>query len=482
MTSSTTKVDDTSISMEVEGKINMTATLFPFVCGICYEKFNKIDMFYLHLQAHDQSMSDCFHICNDPRNENQIGSKLNEDKNIFQCGSCAKPFFSICTLHKHMIDVYDVGSYEFDQSSNTAFPKGEPHGNNCLRHEIQLENGISQPDIEGGVIEFEKETKVEHKETIVNDSGRSNSSLKDILPRKGRKKREEKHGSENEQKVTKRKESRNAKRTSEVSVKSELKVDKSGIASVRPKTLKTQNNSKQQKHGKKSKKKELNIESEEQSTKFNVIGEINASIKEVNVENTHAVNANSEEVNSNIDSIIIVKEENVNSDLIEANIRCEGIEKELMDAYYDKKIHEKKTRKNTDSLNDQEFFIAKKKPKKYFYTCDICGKTMGLSHKKRHIAIHIFATEGKPLPEFETCDICGKTVARTGLKMHQALHSDDRPYLCDRCPKSFKLKSNLHHHKQVSLFEPRVRKPTIWVSSQVRHKSSCTVTEAGLEA
>ena len=467
MTSSTTKVDDKGSSMEVERKINMTATLFPFVCGICYEKFNKIDMFYLHLQAHDQSTSDCFHVCNDHRNGNQTGSKLNEDKNIFQCGSCAKPFFSICTLHKHMIDVYDVGSYEFDQSSNTAFPKGESHGNNCLRHEIQLENGISQPDIEGGVIEFENENKVEHKETIINDSGRSNETLS----RKGRKRREEEHGSENKQKVTKRKESRNAKRSSEVSVKSELKVDKSGIASGRPKTLKTQNNSKQQKHGKKSKKKELNIESEEQNT--NVIGEINASVNEVNVENTHAVNANSEEVNSNIDSIIIVKEENVNSDLIEANIRCEGIEKELMNAYYDKKIHEKKNRKNTDSLNDEEFFIAKKKPKKYFYTCDICGKTMGLSHKKRHIAIHIFATEGKPLPEFETCDICGKSVARTGLKMHQALHSDDRPYLCDRCPKSFKLKSNLHHHKQVSLFEPRVRK------HQVRHKPSYTVTEAG---
>ena len=505
MSSSVVKSDITDINMEVERKINMTAALFPFVCGICYEKFNKIDVYYLHLQAHNQNTSECFHICNDSENRTQTGSKLNDDRNIFQCGSCSKPFFSICTLHKHMIDVYDIGSYEFDQNSNTAFPKGEMHKNACFRHEVHLENGISQADIEAGDNDLENEAKVECQETVDNDSGTNITQLKEqTLPVSGKTKRKIKeHKNEIKQKEAKRKKSKEeiepkepnvadnetplkrsrgkqptpvtksatkkskSKRTCIISEVS-LKLDKSDIKPLRSKALKTSKQSKEEKGSKKTKKRENKDQTKAIIEGQNKVKEKHiASVHDWNVENIHAnngINADSEDVKSITDvksspmsdkengkEDTAVKDEDINSDLNYVTIKCEVFDKDIKDTD-EKKVQVRKKRQKIDKANDGDTVIEKKKSKKYFYTCNICGKTMGLSHKKRHNAIHAAAIEGKPKQEYETCDICGKSIVKAGFKLHQALHSDDRPYLCDRCPKSFKLKSNLHHHKQVIAF------------------------------
>ena len=499
--------DMANIDCEVVKKINTTATLFPFVCGICYEKFNKIDVFYLHLQAHNQNTSDCFHICNDSKNRTQNGSHLNDVRSIFQCGSCLKPFFSICTLHKHMIDVYDIGSYEFDQNSNTAFPKGELHGNNvCLRNEVRLGSDISQADLEAGDNHLGNKAKQESQEIV--DSGTSIAHLKEqtLSTRKTRKKIKEKHRSENESKETTRKKpkeelkhenepkettvsemplrrsrGRPPKPNSTTNSKTKespnskiisntcevlIKLEESDVKPLRSKALKTAENSKIEKEceskktkrknkGKRKAKKEMLNKVKEELITGNIHNDIGADSDKakacIDKKSSQETANHAEEKGDKYTSINQVYIENDLINVVKIDSERKDIENEMKKTTEVKKVQVRKKKRKNGKDDDGLTLMEKKKLKKYFYTCNICNKTMGLSHKKRHNAIHAAAIEGKPKQDYETCDICGKSIVKSGLKLHQALHSEDRPYLCDRCPKSFKLKSNLHHHKQVTI-------------------------------
>ena len=506
---------------EALGRITATATLFPFVCGICYEKFNKIDVFYLHLQAHNQNTSDCFHICNDKQSGKSCVSKT--VKNIFTCGSCSKTFFSICTLHKHMQDIYDQGSYEFDHSINTAFPKGSP-GNICLTTDIQnevnflkttLENNVNNNEESGVGLEstnshdikkkrFSKANKMttkSKKKTHQNDKGHSNNMLEKQKSEYSIVRENNFNNISNDQnsldqagKNVKRRRGRPPKEvksnTSEVkenhsiaskdyTVGSEPKSEAAELHSFNTEQMDTkQGKVSNAEDGFEPKVKNHKKRRKEAETSNSNIENVKSGYFSVSLDNgnvhidTKSDDGQKFDQTTSDAAVTPVKDTNVCTEIgnlkisdtansVETNVKMEHVKSKAKHKPIDAskmsnvekdslKIKRKRKKHTGEETVDGINLLENKKAKKYFYTCGICNKTMGLSHKRRHNAIHAAAMEGIPKPqEFETCDICGKSVVRAGLKYHQTLHSDERPYLCDRCPKAFKLKSNLHHHKQI---------------------------------
>lgn len=75
-------------------------------------------------------------------------------------------------------------------------------------------------------------------------------------------------------------------------------------------------------------------------------------------------------------------------------------------------------------------------------TCEICSKTVSNMtslriHMRRHVELPF------------ACPHCDRRCAATSeLRAHLAAHSDRRDFVCDECPKSFKLKKALVAHKR----------------------------------
>ncbi|XP_021368270.1 zinc finger protein 653-like isoform X3 [Mizuhopecten yessoensis] len=79
----------------------------------------------------------------------------------------------------------------------------------------------------------------------------------------------------------------------------------------------------------------------------------------------------------------------------------------------------------------------------YKYICYQCGKLFRSyhGHKKHDKLVHQGGVDCK------TCQICGKVfIDNSSLKHHLHTHSDDRPFTCDRCGKSYKYATTLKEH------------------------------------
>lgn len=78
------------------------------------------------------------------------------------------------------------------------------------------------------------------------------------------------------------------------------------------------------------------------------------------------------------------------------------------------------------------------------YVCSICGKVAGseyglLTHKK-----HVHQEERK-----HKCTYCEKAFKRPKfLREHIATHTGQDLYQCPHCPQTFKVSSNMHHHRK----------------------------------
>ncbi len=84
------------------------------------------------------------------------------------------------------------------------------------------------------------------------------------------------------------------------------------------------------------------------------------------------------------------------------------------------------------------------------HNCSKCGqyftdKRELISHKKTHTEL------STPKPKkFHECLICGKVFKKSSdLKRHTFTHTKDKPFKCEKCPRSFGEKYKLEKHKLV---------------------------------
>ena len=77
------------------------------------------------------------------------------------------------------------------------------------------------------------------------------------------------------------------------------------------------------------------------------------------------------------------------------------------------------------------------------FACDKCPKTYKYaSNLAQHKRMH------SGVRPFE-CETCGKAFYRSDvLKVHKYIHTGERPYRCRVCDKTFKHSGTLYHHKR----------------------------------
>ena len=83
------------------------------------------------------------------------------------------------------------------------------------------------------------------------------------------------------------------------------------------------------------------------------------------------------------------------------------------------------------------------------FICSYCGKGLGTKHSlQMHIgAIHTGERHYSPkvYPEYG-CKVCGKKFTKTKMRYHMRTHSDEKPFLCTYCDKTFKCSKGLKSH------------------------------------
>jgi len=79
----------------------------------------------------------------------------------------------------------------------------------------------------------------------------------------------------------------------------------------------------------------------------------------------------------------------------------------------------------------------------FSFFCYQCGKGFK-SYSGLHDHQKTYHVSGKNVP---TCEICGKVFARNSrLIIHKRSHSNERPFVCLKCGKSYKHKQHLKDH------------------------------------
>ncbi|XP_063768993.1 zinc finger protein 888-like [Eleginops maclovinus] len=82
------------------------------------------------------------------------------------------------------------------------------------------------------------------------------------------------------------------------------------------------------------------------------------------------------------------------------------------------------------------------------YGCDFCSRSFRrLSHLKRHR--EVVHANGARAPQSFVCHICGKDKkCRSQLQRHVIIHTGERPYGCDLCSARFNRSGNLQQHRK----------------------------------
>lgn len=80
----------------------------------------------------------------------------------------------------------------------------------------------------------------------------------------------------------------------------------------------------------------------------------------------------------------------------------------------------------------------------YFEKCKFCGKGFQSRYGyESHIKVYHSDTQS-----LQKCNICGKPfVNRANLLVHLASHTNNRPFKCEVCQNTYKLKHHLKGHR-----------------------------------
>ncbi|XP_044727341.1 zinc finger protein OZF-like [Chrysoperla carnea] len=77
-------------------------------------------------------------------------------------------------------------------------------------------------------------------------------------------------------------------------------------------------------------------------------------------------------------------------------------------------------------------------------TCDMCSKTF-MNHTT--LTNHIKSVHNQTRERNHLCNICGYALlSAADLQKHLSIHSNERPYSCDRCNKTFRREDHLRDH------------------------------------
>ncbi|WAR12858.1 ZFP26-like protein [Mya arenaria] len=98
-------------------------SLYPFVCGICSEKYKSLAKYHAHIQGHgivEELDSDNEGSETDKAVENERSTSKKSSSDSFKCGICMEDFSSMTLLHNHMVNEEKITSYNYSDTDHIA--------------------------------------------------------------------------------------------------------------------------------------------------------------------------------------------------------------------------------------------------------------------------------------------------------------------------------------------------------------------------
>ncbi|KAL4222408.1 hypothetical protein ACF0H5_018447 [Mactra antiquata] len=478
-----------TIPQSIESDKDVSITSSPLMCGVCEEKFVKLDVFLLHVASHNTLYNKYLHVCE----SNTETFHSISDRSVYKCRTCCEQFSSICLLHNHIVHNSDIGSYIFDHTKNTAYPLSMKCSGDTIQGLCE-ENTSMRADSDGDdeldklirkieeflqvfalKFNFEQYNAYMNHSTVTIDFNQAANNKSDGTKLKER---------NNSEEVA----SKKANDVDDISdgliendadkgIKKvdELLGDFSQKSNV--KSEKIDSNMEQSTNDCRQVETDKNEESS-QAQKFKISNltqpELNKLIakgnvifvrKKVSVINTNVGRRKGVASNSKRQTISVGrKQPNVQNDRDKGNHRKSFAHlDELSESsepfvnLVDPKFKSIGTMSNKFSdINNEITSIESETNKPNKIQGNVFDNGLKVKPQKRKseklgpnaIPTRIKPLDPYPLPSDESeCPHCCKRFVPCKMKIHLMSHTDERPFKCDKCPKSYKYRHNFLEHR-----------------------------------
>lgn len=373
---------------------------YPFICGICTEKFDQLQIFIHHFTSHSNiTCNKNLHLCKCLYAGNLSSESLAES-DYYKCRICKNLFTSICSLHSHILNCSSDGSYIFDNTRKMVYPLTL----HCSYFESRDSDNLEKNNVESSNIDKnDNDMDIDFNNDGMSRAERIDYVLKNVCNIYGN------NGKKVDMKTKKVERKRRPKKCNK-----SISVTKSGT---------------------------LIDERIRKKSKENLV----TDIKENNKENNETKN-DAEQVDKLEKDYVVVKvevEEKTSCDKsslrTDSEVRLPNEEKEIPEYINDmlcdrdddeNDLTDEYTPPDTCKTDTQEKVSPPKRAKS-------AGPKKKVSSRKLQ----------KKQTSVEECPHCGKWLQPYRLKIHLVSHTDERPYMCDQCPKAYKYQGHLESHK-----------------------------------
>ncbi|XP_045168589.2 zinc finger protein 37-like [Mercenaria mercenaria] len=412
---------DANVSASDNKDVNVSTSddvlaLFPFVCGICDEKFNILVSYFMHISTHENANT-LLHCCDQ--------TDVDEGCFLFSCGICDIKYPTLCTLYQHLLETEGVTDFVFRGRVRTAHACNETSENfeiprnsaECYRVKVKgihtLDKGINS-NISMDDVKFDIKGSLDDDNLLGNsgdddDNLRGNSGDDDDNLRGN-------SGDDDDTTII-----------NESVVGEEIETGRKYVKDLKiieRKQLKRKKRGKRKVNAKNANKTLLN---ECKKTKGSILAgtDRNTSLR---IEGT--------------DIPAVASNDYDNDDCYDDEKVVDGINDDGINCHEDT-VEGKHTKKKRVSKNRKD----------QLFPCEICGAVVKHQYLKRHRSTH----EERTL----ACDQCENVYnCKNKLRTHKKqVHTDEKKFICDKCGKSFKAWPYLKQHRQIHIKERNILCP-----------------------
>lgn len=412
----------TETSTNTESSDAKKVLLHPFICGICTEKFDQLQIFLDHFTSHHNIYKEKLHICK-CLYSGDINTDIESASEIvhYKCRICKNKFTSICTLHSHILHCSSDGSYIFDNSRKMVYPLTlhcsyfeARDGENCDREQGNDSEKNGSSIFTGSTSdEMSQAEKVDYILrnvcTLYGNIGKKNKmEKKKVIRKRGRPRKCDKLVTESLNCVKQKKPSQRIPMSEGQETTSENhdnmnELEKDIVV--------------------------VKVELEERNPYDKTIDSHGAEVKEPSgIENMYT-NCNGnfpDKTNKNEDEGDLT-DEYTPPDTKDIELKVSPVKKV--------KIGKEKRKKSPRKVCKRRGSVTEE--------CPHCGKWLKPYRLKIHLVSH---TEDRPFK----CELCPKAYKyQSHLDSHKLGHQEVKPFYCDKCGKGYTTLTMLKHHSMM---------------------------------
>ncbi|XP_045168657.2 zinc finger and BTB domain-containing protein 24-like isoform X2 [Mercenaria mercenaria] len=381
--------------------------LFPFVCGICDEKFNILVTYFMHISMHENANT-LLHCCDQ--------TDVDEGCFLFSCGICDIKYPTLCTLYQHLLETEGVTDFVYRGRVRTAhaytgtsehfeIPQNSAE---CYRVKGRVTNTLNKginSNIPTNDIKFDiKGSLDDDKDNLCGNSGDDDDNLRGNS------------GDDSDTTII-----------NESVVVEEIEVGRKYVKDLKVierKRLKRKKRGKRKVNAKNANKTLLN---ERKKTKGSILA---------------GTDRNTSLIIEGADIPAVASNDYDDDDDYDDEKLVDGINDDGINRHEDTVVV-KRTKKKRVTVNRKD----------QLFPCEVCGAVVKHQYLQRHRSTH----EERTL----ACDQCDNVYnCKFKLRTHKKqVHTEEKKFTCDECGKSFKAWPYLKQHRQIHIKERNILCP-----------------------